>query len=91
MAKKSELLDAARVAYVTLCDLADINAGPENYWNGNEPGNVACRMLYHAIAQAGGQGCEWSDRDECSTARERTVAGLSDTIPACPVHGPFTD
>lgn len=33
--------------------------------------------------------CPWSDPDECSTARERSVAGTSRPIPACAVHGPF--
>jgi hypothetical protein len=29
--------------------------------------------------------------DECSMIRERSVAGISDTVPACPVHGAFRD
>jgi hypothetical protein len=28
---------------------------------------------------------------ECSMIRERSVAGLSDSIPACPVHPYYTD
>ena len=27
--------------------------------------------------------------DECSTARERSVAGLSNSVPDCPTHGAF--
>ncbi len=27
--------------------------------------------------------------DECSTIRERSVAGLSNDVPPCPVHGPY--
>lgn len=34
------------------------------------------------------QKCDATDADECATARERSVAGVSDTIPSCPVHGP---
>jgi hypothetical protein len=29
--------------------------------------------------------------DECSTIRERSVAGISDSVPACPVHGAFSE
>lgn len=32
------------------------------------------------------QKCDATDADECATARERSVAGVSDTIPSCPVH-----
>lgn len=35
--------------------------------------------------------CPWSDADECAMARERSVAGISNVIPACPVHGPHPD
>jgi hypothetical protein len=35
--------------------------------------------------------CRWSDSDECATARERSVAGISNLIPACPIHGPHPD
>lgn len=31
------------------------------------------------------------DAQECALARERSVAGVSNTIPACPVHGPYTE
>lgn len=31
------------------------------------------------------------DADECSTFRERSVAGISMFVPDCPVHGPFQD
>ena len=33
--------------------------------------------------------CPWENADECSMARERSVAGVSDVIPDCPVHGAF--
>lgn len=33
--------------------------------------------------------CPWTSPDECAMAREREVAGVSDSIPACPVHGEF--
>jgi len=35
--------------------------------------------------------CEWSSASECAMARERSVAGVSDAIPACPVHGEHED
>ena len=31
--------------------------------------------------------CPWTDGDECAAARERSVAGISDEIPPCVVHG----
>lgn len=31
--------------------------------------------------------CGAWDADECAMVRERSVAGVSDEIPACPVHG----
>ena len=31
--------------------------------------------------------CPWTNPDECATARERAVAGISDEIPTCAVHG----
>jgi len=33
--------------------------------------------------------CSWTAADECAMARERSVAGISDDIPACEVHGPY--
>ena len=33
--------------------------------------------------------CPWTSADECAMARERAVAGVSDTIPACPTHGQY--
>lgn len=35
--------------------------------------------------------CPWTSADECAMARERSVAGKSNDIPACPVHGAYTD
>lgn len=35
--------------------------------------------------------CEWSDAGECAMARERSVSGRSDAIPACPIHGAHPD
>ena len=29
--------------------------------------------------------------DECSTIRERSVAGISNSVPDCPVHGAFLE
>lgn len=31
----------------------------------------------------------WTTAGECSMARERSVAGQSNIIPDCPVHGPY--
>lgn len=31
-------------------------------------------------------GCLSDDADECATMRERSVAGVSDEIPVCPIH-----
>lgn len=36
-------------------------------------------------------GCPWSDAQECQVARERSVAGISNDIPACPLHGEHPD
>jgi hypothetical protein len=33
--------------------------------------------------------CSWTSADECAMARERSVAGISDEIPPCDVHGPY--
>lgn len=35
--------------------------------------------------------CEATDAIECAGMRERLVAGISDTIPDCPVHGPYVE
>jgi hypothetical protein len=35
--------------------------------------------------------CPYVTADECATARERDVAGISDRIEPCPVHGPHPD
>jgi hypothetical protein len=32
-----------------------------------------------------------TDGDECDTIRERSVAGISNDIPDCPLHGPHKD
>jgi hypothetical protein len=35
-------------------------------------------------------GCQYgTTADECAMVRERSVAGQSDEIPSCPVHGPY--
>jgi hypothetical protein len=34
-----------------------------------------------------GEGCEYNDKQECKMVRERAVAGVSNEIPKCPVHG----
>lgn len=31
--------------------------------------------------------CPWVSADECAMVRERSVAGVGDMIPGCPVHG----
>ena len=33
--------------------------------------------------------CPWTSADECAMARERSVAGISNDIPSCDVHGPY--
>lgn len=30
--------------------------------------------------------CPWTDPDECATARERDVAGVSNDTPGCATH-----
>jgi len=30
--------------------------------------------------------CPWTSADECAMVRERSVAGISNAIPSCPVH-----
>jgi hypothetical protein len=34
--------------------------------------------------------CDWTDADECSTAREQATAGVVTVIPSCPIHGPHS-
>lgn len=47
----------------------------------------ALEYIWNGIrVQLDKEACPWSDPDECSTARERSVAGTSRPIPACPVH-----
>lgn len=31
--------------------------------------------------------CAWTSADECAMAAERSVAGISDVMPTCSVHG----
>lgn len=35
--------------------------------------------------------CPWTTVDECRMARERSVAGRPDTIPACVEQGPYME
>ncbi len=35
--------------------------------------------------------CDAYDAGECAVMRERAVAGASDIIPPCPVHGSWSD
>jgi hypothetical protein len=35
--------------------------------------------------------CAWTSAAECATALERQVAGRSNSIPACPIHGPYME
>jgi hypothetical protein len=35
--------------------------------------------------------CEWTDAGECLISRERSAAGISNDVPACPVHGPAVE
>jgi len=35
--------------------------------------------------------CAYVDPGECAMDRERSVAGISNWIPPCPVHGPHPD
>jgi hypothetical protein len=32
--------------------------------------------------------CQWTMTDECRMVRERSIAGISRSIPACAQHGP---
>ena len=34
---------------------------------------------------------EQTNCSECSLVRERLAAGVTDTIPDCPAHGPFLE
>lgn len=45
---------------------------------------------YHGImADMGICPFEGTTADECAMIRERSVAGISNDIPACPVHGAY--
>ena len=35
--------------------------------------------------------CPYTDADECAASRERSVAGVSNDIPACPIHGAYSE
>jgi hypothetical protein len=59
---------------------------------GDTDGMGSCRDC-EAVARICDTRCPWDgiDRDECAMARERSVAGVSDDIPACRVHGIHPD
>ncbi|MEX1171683.1 MAG: hypothetical protein WEG56_03615 [Chloroflexota bacterium] len=46
-----------------------------------------------ALARKAAEACPFGGTtpDECSTIRERSVAGVSDSVPDCPVHGAFQE
>jgi hypothetical protein len=46
-----------------------------------------------ALARKAAEACPFAGTtaDECSMIRERSVAGVSDDVPDCPVHGAFRD
>lgn len=54
---------------------------------------------YHGdpCPQCGGRGyhaascCPFATWEECAASRERSVAGVSDDVPDCPVHGPYVE
>ena len=53
-----------------------------------------CEAIIHASRVDMGLepvGCAFESVGECETARERSVAGVSDVIPACPVHGAYVE
>ena len=49
--------------------------------------------LARKAAEADEVGCpfEGTTPDECSTIRERSVAGISNDVPDCPIHGPYRE
>ena len=56
------------------------------HWNAY---TTALRKAALARKEADGGGCPFGGTtpDECSTIRERSVAGISNDIPFCPIHG----
>jgi hypothetical protein len=48
-------------------------------------GEVAAELIEEAAAELS-EACSHHDADECAMARERSVAGVSDTVPECLVH-----
>ena len=44
-------------------------------------------MIENLLGVGPKRACPWTNPDECATARERAVAGISDEIPTCAVHG----
>ncbi len=44
-------------------------------------------------AEAAAEACPFggTTADECAMIRERSVAGVSDSVPDCPVHGAYRD
>jgi hypothetical protein len=47
-------------------------------------GTMADGMYAYGVIQA--PSCPFVDSEECAMARERSVAGVSNDVPACPVH-----
>lgn len=47
---------------------------------------VDCNLPREAGCPACEMECPWTSASECAMARERSVAGVSDTIPSCAVH-----
>lgn len=56
-------------------------------------GDCICERCLYAMAEmdwnAGQADCAYVDASECSAARERSVAGVSNVIPDCPRHGAY--
>ena len=45
------------------------------------------RRALEVVEELSRPSCPWTDSEECATARERSVAGISDKIPTCAMHG----
>ncbi len=62
----------------------------KTHWNAYTAG-LAREAKVRKAAEADGVGCPFGGTtpDECSTIRERSVAGVSNDVPSCPVHGVY--
>ena len=50
-------------------------------------GECGCYAGHLPSCETALEECPWESADECAMAAERSVAGVSDTVPGCAYHG----